>query len=320
MTDFHVRPFRSDDAEAVVALWEDVLPSAKTWNEPNAELARKVGQLDELVSVGELDGKVVSTVVAGFDGVRGWVYRLAVDRSMRRRGYGRRMLVAVEEELRRRGCLKVNLQVHAENEEAVGFYRACGFVLEDRVSFGKPLAPNHEELPEIKVTDEITLSQLTSNDKPELLKHLNETPEISRYMCGMPFPYTPLDADVWTMNVANSSLARDRAQHWAIRDANRKVIGGVGLMNLTPKQKAELGYWLAKPYWGRGVMTSCVTSLCEFAFTQHQLRRLYAHVYSPNAGSARVLEKCGFELEATLRNNYFIDDEPIDALVYARLK
>ena len=82
---------------------------------------------------------MVGTVIAGYDGVRGWVYHLAVDPSKRRRGIGRSLMQAVEVRLLRLGCPKLNLQVRAGNSSVVAFYRALGYAVEDRVSFGKRL-------------------------------------------------------------------------------------------------------------------------------------------------------------------------------------
>ncbi len=83
--------------------------------------------------------RVVGTVVAGFDGVRGWVHRLAVDPTERRRGIASALMGVAESDLLRPGCPKLNLQVRAKNAEVVAFYRSLGYQLEDRLSLGKPL-------------------------------------------------------------------------------------------------------------------------------------------------------------------------------------
>jgi ribosomal protein S18 acetylase RimI-like enzyme len=82
---------------------------------------------------------VVATVMAGFDGHRGWVNYLAVDPSLQRRDYGRALMVEVERLLLARGCPKLNLQVRADNTGVIDFYRRLGYVEEALVSMGKRL-------------------------------------------------------------------------------------------------------------------------------------------------------------------------------------
>jgi ribosomal protein S18 acetylase RimI-like enzyme len=91
----------------------------------------------ELLLVGELGGLIVGAVMAGFDGVRGWLYHLAVLPEHRRRGFATILLRAAERGLRDLGCSKVNLQVRATNQEIVAFYRSLGYQVEERVSMGR---------------------------------------------------------------------------------------------------------------------------------------------------------------------------------------
>ena len=133
-----IRCFESRDADAVVALWENVLPSSSPWNEPRSALLQKNSQFDRLFFVAERNDSIVGTVLAGYDGVRGWIYRLAVDPAMRRQGIGQKLLGHAEAALTEQGCKKVNLQVRADND-LNAFYGRCGFELEDRSSFGKVL-------------------------------------------------------------------------------------------------------------------------------------------------------------------------------------
>ena len=93
----------------------------------------------ELLLVAELDGALVGAVMAGFDGTRGWIYHLAVTPGRRLKGIASQLVRAAEDGLRLLGCPKVNLQVRAENEGVVAFYRALGYSVEQRVSMGKVL-------------------------------------------------------------------------------------------------------------------------------------------------------------------------------------
>jgi RimJ/RimL family protein N-acetyltransferase len=100
------------------------------------------------------------------------------------------------------------------------------------------------------------------------------------------------------------------------------MIGAVGADNLEPgiDYKAEIGYWLAKPYWGRGIMTDAVGAFIEYAFDEFQLEKLVAHVFDLNTGSTGVLEKNGFQLEGRLRKHYLKNGGMVDARVYGLLK
>lgn len=133
-----IREYRADDEEAVVSLWV-ACELTRPWNDPRRDIARKLADSPELLLVGEQDGQVVGTVMAGYDGHRGWINYLAVGPAWQRRGLGRALVDAAEERLAALGCAKINLQVRDENEAARGFYEAIGYRLEPIVSFGKRL-------------------------------------------------------------------------------------------------------------------------------------------------------------------------------------
>ena len=82
----------------------------------------------------------------------------------------------------------------------------------------------------------------------------------------------------------------------------------------------EIGYWLAKPFWGRGIMTAVVRTLCDYAFAEFGLVKISAHVFANNPASARVLEKCGFVREGLLRRHYHKDGQYFDGLALGLLK
>lgn len=137
--DLSIRPFAADDEPAVVALWGAVFADDPPWNEPTLVVRRKLGVQRELFLVAFLDARLVGAVLAGFDGFRGWVYHLAVEESLRGQGVGAALMAAAEGRLRALGCPKLNLQVRADNEGVVAFYRRLGYGEEARVSMGKRL-------------------------------------------------------------------------------------------------------------------------------------------------------------------------------------
>ena len=134
-----VRPFQHGEQEALQRLWARVFPDDPPWNAPEVMIENKLKVQPELLLVGEVEGTLVGAVIAGFDGVRGWIYHLAIAPEYRRRGFATQLVRAAEDGLRRLGCPKVNLQVRAVNHEVVAFYRSIGYEIEERVSMGRRL-------------------------------------------------------------------------------------------------------------------------------------------------------------------------------------
>jgi ribosomal-protein-alanine N-acetyltransferase len=173
----------------------------------------------------------------------------------------------------------------------------------------------------IIVNDEIYLSEIRASDKAALVEHLAEK-EIYNRTLRIPYPYTESDAEQWIERVAEKTRSDGQPTSWAIRHNNDNLIGGIGYERLSigKSHRAEIGYWLAKPFWGRGIMTAVVRRTCEIGFAQFGLTKIVAHTFASNAASARVLEKCGFQLEGYLRSHFMKDGAPIDARIYGLLK
>jgi ribosomal protein S18 acetylase RimI-like enzyme len=133
-----IRSFRPDETEAVVALWE-ACDLIRPWNDPRKDIERKLRVDPELLLVAVEDELVVGTVMAGYEGHRGWINYLAVEPGRRRRGLGRDLMAAAERRLAERGCPKINLQIRSENTDVVAFYGALGYRKDDVISLGKRL-------------------------------------------------------------------------------------------------------------------------------------------------------------------------------------
>ena len=134
-----MRVYQSADEPAVIALWERVFPDDPPWNKPPDLIRAKVAFQAEWFFVCFDDDRLVGTVLAGYDGVRGWVHKVAVHPDHQRRGIARLLMTTAEDALRGAGCKKLNLQVRADNEDAISFYRTAGYAEEERVSMGKKL-------------------------------------------------------------------------------------------------------------------------------------------------------------------------------------
>lgn len=157
-SEFNVRTLATSDAPSVISLWNKVLPASQPWNEPLGALRRKRDHLDDLVFVAQSEEEIVGAVMAGYDGVRGWIYSLAVLPEFRRRGIGRALVEHAEKSLAQLGCLKINLQVRSDNGEVIAFYERLGFLTEDRISLGKPVScgrdSNSEKISSIGLSGE----------------------------------------------------------------------------------------------------------------------------------------------------------------------
>lgn len=173
----------------------------------------------------------------------------------------------------------------------------------------------------IDIGDGLHLSEIRFSDKPAYMEHFKEK-DISDRTLTIPYPYTEKDADWWLAHVAEETAGRGGPLNWAVRRPDGYLIGAAGFSGLTESSKhvAELGYWLARPYRGRGIMTSVVRRLCGAAFSGMKLVRITAHVFPFNAASSRVLEKCGFKLEGLLRKHALKNGAYLDCSLYALVK
>ncbi|MEA9986673.1 MULTISPECIES: GNAT family N-acetyltransferase [Subtercola] len=158
-----IRPFEAAETESVVELW-NAAGLVRPWNDPRADIARKLTVQPELFLVGtetaddgagsagagavasanagtaaDSGAVVIATAMVGYDGHRGWINYLAVDAAHRGRGYARQLMAEAERLLIERGCPKLNLQVRAANTDALAFYDAIGYAPDGAISYGKRL-------------------------------------------------------------------------------------------------------------------------------------------------------------------------------------
>jgi len=133
-----IRSFQASDETVVVQLWKDcnlVIP----WNDPLRDIRRKLRVQPALFLVGFVSGELAATVMAGYEGHRGWLNYLAVAPRFRRQGLGRKLVAESEARLRQMGCPKINIQIRAGNTAVIEFYNRIGFKTDDVVSMGKRL-------------------------------------------------------------------------------------------------------------------------------------------------------------------------------------
>ena len=133
-----IRAYREADEGAVIELWTRC-GLVRPWNDPGKDIARKRRVQRELFLVAVAPEGLLATVMAGYEGHRGWINYLAVDPAHQRNGLGRRMMDEAEERLRALGCPKINLQVRTSNVDAVRFYESIGYTMDEVVSLGRRL-------------------------------------------------------------------------------------------------------------------------------------------------------------------------------------
>lgn len=134
-----------DDAKhraQVAELWREVFGYREPRNAPELAIDKKLTAGDGLLLVALDEQAVVGTVMAGYDGHRGWIYSMAVRPNWRTRGVGSALLAAAERRLTALGCVKINLQILPDNESVRRFYEANGYAVEERISMGKRLDGN----------------------------------------------------------------------------------------------------------------------------------------------------------------------------------
>lgn len=119
--------------------------------------------------------------------------------------------------------------------------------------------------------------------------------------------------------MAEASERHGEPVHFAIREGD-SLIGSVGFDGLTKGHKAEIGYWLAKRWWGRGIMTAVVGTACDYAFAEWHLVRITAHLFESNIASAQVLEKNGFECEGLLWKHHLKDGQFLNSRLFALVR
>lgn len=172
----------------------------------------------------------------------------------------------------------------------------------------------------IRLDEHITLSEVKAQDIAAMVEYLNEK-DIYDNTLAIPFPYTEEDGVFIVDYFKNKKQENNRTVNWAIRNKEAKLIGVIGFHEGFQGHKAEIGYWLAKPYWGKGIMTKAIAKVCEIAFDECGLYRITANVFEHNQASARVLEKNGFVLEAPCVKNYYQKDGKIfNGKLYALTK
>lgn len=136
---------------------------------------------------------------------------------------------------------------------------------------------------------------------------------------GLPYPYTEQDG----IEFISDMLSADENETFAFAiTVDDTVIGSIGVFRQENihRRTAELGYYIAEEYWGKGMMTEAVRQICEYVFSKSDIIRIYAEPFAYNIASCRVLEKAGFQYEGTLRSNAVKNGKVLDMKMYSLVK
>jgi len=129
--------YQQSHFDSVRLLWHEAFPNDPPWNAAELAIPAKLEIQPELFLVATAQGSVVGSIMAGYDGHRGWLYAVAVLQSQQRQGIGTALVREAEARLLAMGCSKINLQVRSSNIAVVRFYQSLGYDIEERVSMGK---------------------------------------------------------------------------------------------------------------------------------------------------------------------------------------
>ncbi|MBS2019432.1 MAG: GNAT family N-acetyltransferase [Deltaproteobacteria bacterium] len=162
----------------------------------------------------------------------------------------------------------------------------------------------------------LTLRAWAESDAASLVRHAND-PEVAKGLRDrFPQPYTAADAEAWIAFCRSQPVA-----HSFAIDVGGEAVGSIGIETFSDihRRTGEIGYWLGREVWGRGIATTAVIAVTQYGFEKLELARVQAGVFEWNLASSRVLEKAGFTREGRLRHHVTKGDVVGDMIMYSRI-
>lgn len=162
-----------------------------------------------------------------------------------------------------------------------------------------------------------TLRSWEWRDRDSIVRHANNRKVALNLRDRFPHPYTQRDARNWL----DAVIGLEPETNFAI-DVAGEAVGGIGytIQYDVARRSAEVGYWLGEDFWGRGIATEALIAVTDHAFANHDLCRVFAHVFDWNQASARVLQKAGYAFEGRMRKSVTKEGQTIDQLMYAMIR
>jgi RimJ/RimL family protein N-acetyltransferase len=164
-------------------------------------------------------------------------------------------------------------------------------------------------------TGRLVLRKPRLQDIPALLQYVNNS-SITENMISLPYPFLEEDAVVWLANTISGFRSGERHIFAITMQEKDELIGAIGLHLQLVNNAAEIGYWLAQPYWNKGIITEANKAIIAYGFKELGLNRIFASHFDTNPASGRVLQKSGMIYEAEIRNMYRIRGEYRDVVQY----
>ena len=160
---------------------------------------------------------------------------------------------------------------------------------------------------------DIGLKKWTPDDLETLVKYANNTKIADNLTDAFPSPYTMEDGRAYIEGAMNDSPTKFFAVTYG-----GEIVGSIGVFPQSDvhRKNAAVAYWIAEPFWGRGIATEAIRLVVEYGFSAFDIVRIYAKPFGMNTGSHRALEKAGFTLEARLKNVIFKNGQLTDELTY----
>jgi RimJ/RimL family protein N-acetyltransferase len=155
--------------------------------------------------------------------------------------------------------------------------------------------------------------ELIEEDKRQLIAHLNNQDVVRFLSSRIPNPYTEDDALWWITEGSKAETVRAITSDGAF-------VGVIGVRRdiLEKSHRGEIGYWIGKPFWGKGMATHAIELMCKFIFSKTDIVQLYAPVFSPNEGSKKALIKNGFVLEGVITKGILKNGNYYDECIYCK--
>ena len=166
---------------------------------------------------------------------------------------------------------------------------------------------------------QITLRSLRVQDVPALAKAMNNLAVLDNLRDGIPYPYTEKDAEDF---IEKSLAAKAGTQYLHVICHDGIYAGGIGVFRRENihLRTGEIGYHLAEPFWGRGIMTEAIRQMCDYIFRNTDIIRIFAEPFATNIASCRALEKAGFQFEGVMRQNAVKNGKILDMRLYSMLR
>jgi len=315
---FHIRPATVSDIPEMTELYKNTILTVnrKDYSAEEVEEWASCGNdirhlcesfAEQYYIVAENDkGKIV-----GFASINdtGYMHTLFVHKDFQHQGIATLLYRAIEKHAKEKGVEKITSEVSIT---ARPFFEKQGFVVdeEQKRKANKLFLTNYKMIKQLNM--EFVLRKFSDSDLTSLVKYANNY-NIARFLTnGFPHPYSEEDGQRFL------SMASNNPGIFAI-DIDGEAVGSIGIFPQSDihEKNAEMGYWLAEPFWGKGIIPRAIKEIVEYGFKTFDITRIFARPFSTNSASQRVLEKAGFVCEARLKDAIYKNGNYMDELIYA---